>query len=119
MDYKRVWEVDRSLWDASDEHYLERVNEEIIRVLPRPPYIFEGAGSERSSGGDTGLGFGGPLSPSYRIDEVGTVTQVHEMQSRSDKFAFAIAQPAGYQGYAFQASSPKTSRVAFGGPFFV
>lgn len=47
-----------------------------------------------------------------------TFCQVHEMQSRLDRFAFAIALPGGYQGDAFQASSPKTSRVAFGGPFF-
>lgn len=47
-----------------------------------------------------------------------TSRQVHEMQSGLASFAFAIAPPAGYQGDAFQASSPKTSRVAFGGPFF-
>jgi len=47
-----------------------------------------------------------------------TVRQVHELQSGLDRFAFAITWPAGYQSDAFQASSPKTSRVAFGGPFF-
>jgi hypothetical protein len=40
------------------------------------------------------------------------------MQSGLASFAFAIARPAEYEGDAFQASSPKTSRVAFGGPFF-
>lgn len=50
------------------------------------------------------------LAPTFR--------QVHEMQSGLARFAFAIAQPAGYQGDAFQASSPKTLRVAFGGPLF-
>ena len=48
-----------------------------------------------------------------------TCCQVHEMQSRLDRFAFAIARPAGYQGDAFQASSPKTSRVAFWRPLFL
>ena len=47
-----------------------------------------------------------------------TFLQVHEMQSRLARFAFAITWPAGYQSDAFQASSPKTSRVAFRGPFF-
>ena len=59
----------------------------------------------------------------YRLASQGmslapTSRQVHEMQSGLASFAFAIARPAEYEGDAFQASSPKTSRVAFGGPFF-
>ena len=40
MDDQRVWEFEGSLWDASDEHYQNRIDEEIVMVLPRPPYVF-------------------------------------------------------------------------------
>ncbi|QCB43929.1 DUF4440 domain-containing protein [Sphingomonas sp. PAMC26645] len=42
MDDQRVWEFEGSLWDASDEHYQDRIDEEIVMVLPRPPYVFQG-----------------------------------------------------------------------------
>ena len=42
MDDQRVWEFEGSLWDASDEHYQNRIDEEIVMVLPRPPYVFQG-----------------------------------------------------------------------------
>ena len=45
--------------------------------------------------------------------------QVHEMQSGLASFAFAIVQPAGYQGDAFQASSPKTFQGRFWRPLFL
>lgn len=47
-----------------------------------------------------------------------TSRQVHEMQSGLNKFAFAIARPAGYQGDAFQASSPKNFPGRFWRPPF-
>lgn len=47
-----------------------------------------------------------------------TSRQVHEMQSGLASFAFAIARPAGYQGDAFQASSPKNFPGRFWRPLF-
>jgi len=48
-----------------------------------------------------------------------TSRQVHEMQSGLASFAFAIARPAGYQGDAFQASSPKNFAGRFWRPLFL
>jgi hypothetical protein len=48
-----------------------------------------------------------------------TSPQVHEMQSGLASFAFAIARPAGYQGDAFQASSPKNFQGRFWRPLFL
>ena len=48
-----------------------------------------------------------------------TSRQVHEMQSGLASFAFAIAWPAGYQGDAFQASSPKNFPGRFWRPLFL
>ena len=48
-----------------------------------------------------------------------TFLQVHEMQSRLARFAIAIARPAGYQGDAFQASSPKNFPGRFWRPLFL
>jgi len=48
-----------------------------------------------------------------------TSGQVHQMQSGLANFAFAIARPAGYQGDAFQASSPKNFPGRFWRPFFL
>lgn len=48
-----------------------------------------------------------------------TSRQVHEMQSGLDRFAFAITRPAGYQGDAFQASSPKNFQGRFLRPIFL
>jgi hypothetical protein len=48
-----------------------------------------------------------------------TSRQVHEMQSGLASFAFAIARPAGYQGDAFQASSPKNFPGRFWRPLFL
>ena len=42
MDDQRVWEFEGSLWDANDEHYQDRIDKEIVMVLPRPPYLFQG-----------------------------------------------------------------------------
>lgn len=48
-----------------------------------------------------------------------TCRQVHELQSGLARFAFAIARPAGYQGNAFQASSPKNFQGRFWRPLFL
>ena len=48
-----------------------------------------------------------------------TFGQVHEMQFVSDRFAFAIVRPSGYQGDAFQASSPKNFQGRFWRPIFL
>jgi hypothetical protein len=42
MEDTRVWAFEQSLWDADEEHYQERLDETILMVLPRPPYVFEG-----------------------------------------------------------------------------
>jgi hypothetical protein len=60
------------------------------------------------------------LSSSSSGNEFGsTCCQVHEMQSGLDRFAFAIARPVGYQGDAFQASSPKNFQGRFWRPLFL
>jgi hypothetical protein len=43
MEDDRVWSFERSLWDADPQHYAEAIdNEQILMVLPQPPYIYEG-----------------------------------------------------------------------------
>lgn len=42
MEDTRVWDFERSLWDADEQHYQTRLDESILMVLPRPPYVFEG-----------------------------------------------------------------------------
>lgn len=42
MEDERIWAFERSLWDASPEHYHELMDETCILVLPTPPYVLVG-----------------------------------------------------------------------------
>ena len=42
MEDTRVWAFEESLWDADAQHYQEAIDENIIMVLPRPPFVFWG-----------------------------------------------------------------------------
>lgn len=42
MDDDRLWGFEQSLWIEGPENYDEKVDDEVLMVLPRPPYVFAG-----------------------------------------------------------------------------
>lgn len=42
MDDDRVWEFEKSLWQADSEHYRESIDPEVQMALPTPPFLFSG-----------------------------------------------------------------------------
>jgi hypothetical protein len=42
MEDTRVWAFEKSLWDADPDHYQNRLDEQIVMILPRPPFVFLG-----------------------------------------------------------------------------
>jgi len=42
MEDERVWAFEESLWTADAEHYQEAVDDEILMVLPTPPFVHKG-----------------------------------------------------------------------------
>jgi hypothetical protein len=43
MDDDRVWSFEQSLWTDGAENYHEKVDAEVVMVLPHPPFVFNGA----------------------------------------------------------------------------
>ncbi|MCJ8139537.1 hypothetical protein [Falsirhodobacter halotolerans] len=43
MDDKRVWEFERSLWEASEERYHSRVDDECVMALSHAPHLVAGS----------------------------------------------------------------------------
>ncbi len=48
MEDERVWAFEESLWTADAEHYREAIDENILMVLPEPPFVFEGEAAVRA-----------------------------------------------------------------------
>lgn len=42
MDDDRVWSFEQSLWTEGAENYREKVDAEVVMVLPHPPFVFNG-----------------------------------------------------------------------------
>lgn len=42
MDDDRVWRFEESLWTGDADHYQALIDDEILMVLPTPPYVFDG-----------------------------------------------------------------------------
>lgn len=42
MDDTRVWTFEESLWTANAEHYRASIDEQILMVLPTPPFVMNG-----------------------------------------------------------------------------
>lgn len=42
MDDDRVWNFEESLWTGDAEHYAALIDEQVLMVLPTPPYVFDG-----------------------------------------------------------------------------
>jgi len=42
MDDQRVWAFEESLWTADRERYAALTDDDILMVLPQPPYVFSG-----------------------------------------------------------------------------
>jgi len=45
MDDDRVWTFETSLWTEGRDNYHEKVDPEVVMVLPTPPYVFQGQGA--------------------------------------------------------------------------
>lgn len=43
MEDQRVWAFEESLWTGDARHYRESIDEAALMVVPRPPYVLEGA----------------------------------------------------------------------------
>lgn len=54
MDDDRVWNFEASLWQASDERYHERVDEECIMALSHAPHLFRGQAAIEAVSGTPG-----------------------------------------------------------------
>ncbi|WP_076069651.1 DUF4440 domain-containing protein [Sphingomonas montana] len=42
MDDDRLWGFEQSLWTDGPENYREKVDAEVVMVLPQPPYVYSG-----------------------------------------------------------------------------
>lgn len=43
MDDDRVWSFETSLWTEGPDNYREKVDDEVLMVLPAPPFVFQGS----------------------------------------------------------------------------
>lgn len=42
MDDSRLWSFEQSLWTEGPDNYREKVDADVVMVLPRPPYVLHG-----------------------------------------------------------------------------
>jgi len=42
MDDTRLWSFEQSLWTEGPDNYREKVDPEVVMVLPRPPFVLRG-----------------------------------------------------------------------------
>ncbi len=42
MDDNRLWGFEQSLWTEGPDNYREKVDAEVVMILPRPPFAFHG-----------------------------------------------------------------------------
>ena len=42
MDDDRLWGFEQSLWIEGSDNYREKVDSDVVMVLPRPPFVFTG-----------------------------------------------------------------------------
>ena len=42
MDDQRIWSFEQSLWTEGRENYQEKVDEQVLMVLPQPPFVYAG-----------------------------------------------------------------------------
>lgn len=42
MDDNRLWNFEQSLWTEGADNYREKVDPEVVMILPRPPFAFQG-----------------------------------------------------------------------------
>ncbi|MGE7204867.1 DUF4440 domain-containing protein [Sphingomonas sp. NPDC019816] len=42
MDDERVWSFEESLWTQGPDNYREKVDPEVVMVLPQPPFVLNG-----------------------------------------------------------------------------
>lgn len=42
MEDTRIWSFEESLWTEGRENYQEKVDDQVVMVLPQPPYVFTG-----------------------------------------------------------------------------
>lgn len=48
MDDDRLWGFEQSLWIEGPENYSEKVDDEVLMVLPRPPFVFAGEAAKEA-----------------------------------------------------------------------
>ena len=42
MDDTRLWSFEESLWTEGPDNYRDKVDAEVVMVLPRPPFVLRG-----------------------------------------------------------------------------
>ncbi len=42
MEDSRLWNFEESLWTEGPDNYREKVDQEVVMVLPRPPFVYQG-----------------------------------------------------------------------------
>lgn len=42
MEDNRIWEFEQSLWTEGRENYQAKVDDQVVMVLPQPPYVYTG-----------------------------------------------------------------------------
>ncbi|MBB5714944.1 nuclear transport factor 2 family protein [Sphingomonas aerophila] len=42
MDDDRLWSFEQSLWTEGPDNYREKVDDQVVMVLPQPPYVYVG-----------------------------------------------------------------------------
>ncbi|MCT8002330.1 nuclear transport factor 2 family protein [Sphingomonas sanguinis] len=43
MEDARLWSFEESLWTEGPDNYREKVDPEVVMVLPRPPFVLSGS----------------------------------------------------------------------------
>lgn len=42
MEDTRIWDFEQSLWTEGRENYQAKVDEQVVMVLPQPPFVYTG-----------------------------------------------------------------------------
>ena len=95
MDDERLWGFEQSLWIAGPDNYEEKVDDEVLMVLPHPPYVYAGREAKEAVKST-------PVWDRAELDQ----RQVSRPQEGLIVIAYRVrAEKEGHQGYEAHCTS--------------
>lgn len=95
MDDERLWGFEQSLWIEGPDNYREKVDDEVLMVLPHPPFVYNGQQAIEAVSS----------TPRWERVEI-TERQVSRPQEGLIVIAYrARAEREGHQGYEAHCTS--------------